>query len=259
MTASIVGCTFDCHDAVALAKFWSDLLGWDVVPWSDSSGAAIAYRAEPGFWLGFAAVPEEKVAKNRFHLDLEAEDLADEIARAEALGAKTLAEHREHFWTWTVLADPEGNEFCLGHPITDEASPWTPVGGRARPPAGSGTRIGGTSFDCADPTRVSVFWAELLGSSTTRTLADGALISPALGSWTWFASVPEPKAAKNRFHPDLEADDYLAEVAWAETLGARTLAEHREAFWDWNVMADPEGNEFCLGRTRPALADAGAP
>jgi predicted enzyme related to lactoylglutathione lyase len=253
MTASIVGSTFDCRDAETQSKFWADLLRWDVVPFSDATGAAIAYRADPGFWIGFTGVPERKVAKNRFHLDLEAEDLDSEVRRIEDLGATTLSEHREDFWHWNVMSDPEGNEFCLGVRATElsGSAPPEPPGGPVRPAAGYGTRIGGSSFDCHDPTRLAAFWSELIGAEISSTAPQGALITPGLGSWMWFAEVAEPKTAKNRFHPDLEADDYLTEVARAEGLGASTLARHREDFWDWNVMADPEGNEFCLGRTRP--------
>ena len=57
---------------------------------------------------------EPKVAKNRFHLDLETDDLEGEAARAEALGATRVADHTAQSWTWKVLRDPEGNEFCLG-------------------------------------------------------------------------------------------------------------------------------------------------
>src|SRR5205085_8606405 len=94
-----------------------------------------------------------------------------------------------------------------------------------------------------------------LGFQQTHDSDDGVLIedSGRTGRWIWLARVPELKVAKNRHHLDLETDELDAEIARLERLGATTLAVFREEWWDWNVMADPEGNEFCLGRTRPAF------
>jgi hypothetical protein len=113
-------------------------------------------------------------------------------------------------------------------------------------------RVGGWAFDCADPPRVAAFWMQALGlEETSRSDAGVFLEAPGGGRWMWFAKVPEPKVAKNRHHLEMETDELDAEIARLERLGATTLAANHEEFWDWNVMADPEGNEFCLGRTRP--------
>ena len=114
MSVVIGGSTFDCHDPVRLARFWADVLGLAVAPWSSEQGAAIGDESGDAPWIGFARVPEGKRAKNRLHPDLEASDLESEIARVESLGARTVEIHREPFWDWNVMADPEGNEFCLG-------------------------------------------------------------------------------------------------------------------------------------------------
>ncbi len=114
MTIQVAGSTFDCHDAALVGRFWAEVLGYELAPWSDEEGALIRDPAGEGAWIGFTQVPEGKAAKNRFHMDLEAEDLVAEIARVESLGGRSVAEHHEPFWDWNVMADPEGNEFCLG-------------------------------------------------------------------------------------------------------------------------------------------------
>ena len=114
-------------------------------------------------------------------------------------------------------------------------------------------RVGGYAFDCADPAAVAAFWGQALGFVEASSSDLGVLLQErdGPGRWMWFARVPEGKSAKNRYHLDLETDELDAEIARLERLGATTLEVHRLDFWDWNVMADPEGNEFCLGRTRP--------
>src|SRR5438093_74607 len=116
-------------------------------------------------------------------------------------------------------------------------------------------RIAGSTFDCREARPVATFWAGLRGFDVASwSDEDGALIEDPAGRepWIGFARVPEGKAAKNRCHLDLATDDLDAEIDRVERLGGRTLAVHRERSWDWNAMTDPEGNELCLGRTRPA-------
>ena len=104
----------DCADVAGQASFWSKALG---VPVDDNDGNAfmrtIGY-ADPALpRMMFLAVPEGKTGKNRMHLDLVADDRAAEVARLAALGATTVREHDEWGIRWTVLQDPEGNEFCI--------------------------------------------------------------------------------------------------------------------------------------------------
>src|SRR5438094_697173 len=100
MSIRIAGSTFDSEDAGRMARFWADVLGRDAAPWSDEEGGLIAGSSPNEPWIGFARVPEAKGAKNRVHMDLEADDLDAEIVRLEELGARTVAEHREPFWDW---------------------------------------------------------------------------------------------------------------------------------------------------------------
>ena len=71
------------------------------------------------------------------------------------------------------------------------------------------------------------------------------------GEPTWlFNKVPEPKTAKNRMHVDLAAADREAEVARLVELGAKRVTDMDEWGYQWTVMQDPEGNEFCVAQTR---------
>jgi hypothetical protein len=102
------------------------------------------------------------------------------------------------------------------------------------------------TFDCGDALLVASFWASALGSNVDEdSTTDRALVEPAGwgGPTLWFQRVPEPKSAKNRQHFDLRASgDLQLEVERLRSLGARVLTERP----DLVVMADPEGNEFCV-------------
>ena len=106
--------TLDCADAERLALFWSEALGYQEIAQVDNF---IALGPAPGV-LKFALqrVPESKPGKNRMHIDIWVPDIESEAARLEALGAKRLQEKPfdEHGFLWYQLADPEGNEFCIG-------------------------------------------------------------------------------------------------------------------------------------------------
>ena len=109
--------SFDCADAVALARFWSEALGWRITYEEDDE-----FVIEPPVGsredgvvpdILFLPVPEGKVVKNRVHLDLRPDDQAREVARLEALGAERVDVGQDESVTWVVMADPEGNEFCV--------------------------------------------------------------------------------------------------------------------------------------------------
>ena len=110
MAAVIKSVTFDATDALALAGFWAAIFGSDVDEDSTTGKAFVeaAGWAGPNIW--FTQVPETKTAKNRMHFDLRAlGPVHAEVARLEKLGATLVACHAGH----TVMADPEGNEFCV--------------------------------------------------------------------------------------------------------------------------------------------------
>ena len=116
----------DASDPPALARWWAELLGWRLT-FEDDDGDEVALEppegsAEDGVSpdLLFLRVPEGKAVKNRLHIDLRPEDRDAEVARAEALGARRVDVGQGDDKTWVVLADPEGNEFCILRALTAE-------------------------------------------------------------------------------------------------------------------------------------------
>ena len=110
MHSYIKNVTFDCADALVTATFWAAALGSNVDEDSTSERAFVEAAGWGGPNMWFVAVPEPKTAKNRIHLDLRAPgSVEDEVARLRALGATVLRVGED----LTVMADPEGNEFCV--------------------------------------------------------------------------------------------------------------------------------------------------
>ena len=113
----------DCHDPAAVATFWEQALGWRVTYESDDEWVLEppAGSAQDGVApdLLFLRVPDEKVVKNRLHLDLRPDDQGAEVDRLVSLGARH-ADIGQGEHSWVVLADPEGNEFCVLRPLTPE-------------------------------------------------------------------------------------------------------------------------------------------
>jgi predicted enzyme related to lactoylglutathione lyase len=114
MTATLEHITFDCDDALDVATFWSAALDRALDPDGSREFASIGLGGEASApaWL-FVRVPEGKSAKNRVHVDLAAPDPEAEIDRLVGLGAVRIGDVEESGARWTVLHDPEGNEFCL--------------------------------------------------------------------------------------------------------------------------------------------------
>jgi catechol 2,3-dioxygenase-like lactoylglutathione lyase family enzyme len=108
--------------------------------------------------------------------------------------------------------------------------------------------------DCADPERLATFWSAALGYEKVHHFGHYTMLTRAGPGFPRMAlqQVPEPKATKNRVHLDIIEADIEAEATRLETLGARRLegGRRREALdtavVNWIVMADPEGNEFCV-------------
>ncbi len=123
MTSRFTELAVDCHDPERLAAFWSEVLGFAVIDRS-------AGKIEVGSWeptveevrdrqmaptLVFVRVPESKIVKNRLHLDVSPIDgsTEDEVTRLLALGATRADVGQGPDQSWVVMADPEGNEFCV--------------------------------------------------------------------------------------------------------------------------------------------------
>jgi predicted enzyme related to lactoylglutathione lyase len=111
MTLSLANVVFDCDDVGLVARFWSTALDRPLDPESSEYFATISPDASPRWF--FAKVPEPKTTKNRVHADLTTPDVEAEIARLVAAGAKRVADKSEYGHTWTVMQDPESNEFCI--------------------------------------------------------------------------------------------------------------------------------------------------
>ena len=112
--------TVDAYNPKALAEFWAEALGWTVGEDGDDIGWWIERELNDPNKTGFPdilflKVPDSKVVKNRLHLDLRPDDQAAEVARLESLGAKKIdiGQSTDPDTTWVVMADPEGNEFCV--------------------------------------------------------------------------------------------------------------------------------------------------
>jgi predicted enzyme related to lactoylglutathione lyase len=100
--------TIDCADPARLSKFWAQALDGYA---DDPSGLVV--RSESGPMMYFQKVPEGKPAKNRLHIDLGAPDVQTEVDRLSALGATVIREMSEGGMQWTIMSDPEANEFCV--------------------------------------------------------------------------------------------------------------------------------------------------
>lgn len=114
MSSRIAALSLDAADAPALAAFWCEVLGWQVVD-QDETGVSIAAADGSGPTMDLLVVPEPKRVKNRLHLDLRADGstTAQELDRLLDLGAVRADIGQGPDVSWVVLADPEGNEFCL--------------------------------------------------------------------------------------------------------------------------------------------------
>lgn len=116
-------------------------------------------------------------------------------------------------------------------------------------------RIQCLCVDTTDPARLAAFWQSTLGWRPTYADADEVVLEPPAGSREdgvvpdlLFLRVPEEKASKNRLHLDLRPEDHTAEVARLVGLGARRVDVGQGADVSWVVLADVDGNEFCVLR-----------
>ena len=122
--AAKLGLVLDCADPDGLAEFWSAAIGYTTL---GGAGSYVVLVDESGQQpkLLLQGVSEPKSGKNRMHFDIETPTVDEEVSRLEALGAKRLEADaiEEHGTRWVVMADPEGNEFCVCNAGQAAASP----------------------------------------------------------------------------------------------------------------------------------------
>lgn len=233
-------------DDAAAGRFWAEALGWSVHSAGGTTRVGPAgglVRPDPAaVRIEFTAVPEpEPATKNRVHLDLATTSAAHQselTARLEALGA-TPADVGQGEVPWTVLADPEGNEFCVLEPreIYRDTGP-----------------VAAVVVDCADPRTMARFW----GAATDWTpheVTDGqASLRSAggVGPYLEFLRSPDVRTVPDRVVLDLSpypGDDRETEVARLRTLGATDVGldlglDAGRGDVPWTCLADPEDHEF---------------
>ena len=214
-----------CIDSSAgqtLGRFWAETLG---LRFEDDDEAGALVGDAPGQRIWMNVVPEPKTVKHRVHLDVHAGSIDELVAR----GATVLEPAEEYGRGWTVLADPEGGEFCAF----------------VREPAAlPAYRLYEIGVDSADPQAQARWWAGVLGADVGHDPEH---------DWWWlenvpnlpfesvvFNAVPEPKTVKNRLHWDVDVESLEPLLAAGATLVRAKDEEIR-----WHVLADPEGNEFC--------------
>lgn len=122
MVLRIENVSIDSTSPAETAQFWAEVLDWRIVEDDDDEVALQPPADSPLFGkvldILFLRVPEDKAVKNRLHLDLRPDDQAAEVARLEELGA-TRVDIGQGEVTWVVMADPEGNEFCVLRTLTE--------------------------------------------------------------------------------------------------------------------------------------------
>ncbi len=230
-------------DHAAIGRFWADALGWRAD--SEESGLTSVGPAGSLVWpdpialtIDVVAVPAPKSAtKNRMHLDLATTSAAHQtelVERLRDIGA-TPADIGQGDVPWTVLADPEGNEFCVLEPrnVYLDAGP-----------------IAAVAVDCVDPRAMARFWATAIDWSVRDLTDDYAVMrSPKdAGPFLEFLRSPEAKTVPDRVHLDLlpyAIDQKPAEVNRLYALGATDL-DLGQGDVPWTCLTDPEGHEFCV-------------
>jgi predicted enzyme related to lactoylglutathione lyase len=234
--ARLVALTFDANSPRRLARFWAGVLGWEMAR-DSSDGSALLPSDDTGFLLRFLPTEEAKSGPNQMHLDLTSTSLEDQqqtVARALELGARHIDVGQRPEEGHVVLADPEGNEFCVIEP-----------GNSFLADCGF---IGALSSDGSQ--QVGYFWSEALGWPLVWDQdQETAIRSPHGGpKITWGGPPVRPKIGKNRLHLDLAppaGGDQQATVDRLVSLGATRIDVGR-AEAGWVGMADPDGNEFCV-------------
>ncbi len=233
----------DTRDPSLAARWWSAAVGWPVT-YEEPDEAIVEpvdelEDAVPA--LVFVPVPEGKSVKNRVHLDLASASPDEQqatIERLKAIGATTV-DIGQGDVSWEVLADPDGNELCVLAENTD------------------GGPLAAICLDAVDPPALADFWAAASGWTITERDEDGVRLQSPAGRLPALdiLQVPESHTVKNRVHLDVappEDGDQAAEVERLLALGATPVDVGQPADATFVVLADPEGNEFCVLSPRKA-------
>jgi predicted enzyme related to lactoylglutathione lyase len=236
MTSHLFALSFDANDPLGLARFWSGVLGWEMADDLDD-GIALLPSDDTGFRIRFLSTQEQKAGPNQMHFDLTSTSLEDQqqtVARSLALGARHIDIGQRPEEGHVVLADPEGNEFCVLGPGNSFLADCGFVGALAS----DGSQ------------EVGYFWSGALGWPLVWDQdQETAIQSPRGGSkMSWGGPPVNQKTGKNRLHLEIAPpvdDDQQVEVDRLVSLGAKRI-NIGQGDVSWVVMADPDGNEFCV-------------
>jgi len=124
MASRIAQVVIAAVDPEVISRFWCDVLGWAEFERDGDDEVICIGPADSGSGIDVLRVPNPRTQQNRLHIDLRADDVAtaDEVERLLALGARRVDVGQPAGASWTVLADPEGNEFCLLGRTVQEAA-----------------------------------------------------------------------------------------------------------------------------------------
>jgi predicted enzyme related to lactoylglutathione lyase len=207
------------------ASFWGELLGWE------RSGLDLLPDDDAPMRLSFVAADLPRAGLNQIHLHLTSYSASQEanVARVLELGGSHLDVGQLPEEGHVVLADPEGNEFC----VIEETNNWLAGTGFLGEVAADGTR------------EVGIFWAAALGWLLVHDEDGETAIQPPEGGMkiAWGGPPLNERAPRNRMHFVVVADDLETEVDRLVGLGATVVARGDDV-----EMADPDGNEFRLRR-----------
>jgi predicted enzyme related to lactoylglutathione lyase len=233
MGSRLVALCFDANDPLRLARFWADALHWEI---DDETEIGLVPTDDTTFRILFLPVPEQKAGTNRLHLDLTTTSIDDQketVARLVELGARHIDIGQSPGEGHVVLADPEGNEFCVIEPDNSFLADCGRFG----------------SITCDGTREVGYFWSEALGWPLVWDQDEETAIRSPDGTGpfiTWGGPPLAPKIAKNRLHLDIAPPDHVdqqAEVDRLVSLGA-TRIDIGQGDVSWVVMTDPDDNEF---------------
>ncbi|MFD5751022.1 VOC family protein [Streptomyces sp. NPDC127033] len=240
MTSHLHALCFDAHDPRRLADFWAGVLGWEPINDADNAhdahdGLTLLPSDDTGFRIRFLPAQEPKTAQNLMHFDLTSTSLEDQretVARALALGGRHIDIGQRPEEGHVVLADPEGNEFCVIEPGNNFLADCGFIGALA----------------CDGSQAVGYFWSAALGWPLVWDQdQETAIRSPHGGpKVTWGGPPLMPRTGKSRLRFDLAppaGTDQQAEVDRLVSLGA-TRTDTGQDKAGRVAMTDPDGNEF---------------